>query len=95
MKTLHVIIILALFLLSFIAGLLSNSAITGQTIQETNEIKTYSHTKAICNENNECIDILIECENEKLLSIKPISDLIKYNKNWKDNRTNANDFCNQ
>ena len=70
-----IILILAVSLLSFLTGFfLSNSFsknITGETIDELPN--TYTYTKAICN-SNQCLDILIECKNKEVISIKPISD---------------------
>ena len=70
-----IILILAVSLLSFLTGFfLSNSIsknITGKTITEIPH--EYTYTKAICN-SNQCLDILIECKNKEVISIKPISD---------------------
>lgn len=69
-----VIIILSLSALSFLIGCLSSNligkSITGQAIEENH----YTYTKAICN-NNQCLDILIECKNQEVISLTPLTNL--------------------
>ena len=71
-----IILLLGISILSFLLGyLLSNTlskSITGQSVTEIP--KEYTYTKAICN-NNQCLDILIECKNHEVISLKPQSHL--------------------
>jgi hypothetical protein len=34
----------------------------------------HSHTKAICSDTNYCIDILISCNGDRVINIKPITE---------------------
>ena len=89
---LKIIIYLLFLILSFISGFLLNGiSLTGRAVQENNE--SYKWTKAVCNEKNECIDILIECKNNKIISVSPASNLVKHESNWTDPRENKEIFC--
>ena len=86
-----IILIILLAIISFSIGFLANNLIfTGQTIQNTDDIdeKKNTLTKAICNENNECIDVLITCINKMPTNIKPVSNLTQLPENWTDTREN-------
>ena len=67
---------------------INNLLITAQAIK-TNE---YSYTTAVCNSNRECVDFLVECEDEKVISTTKISEMIKMSDEWKDTRSKQN-FC--
>lgn len=57
--------------------------------QDSNSNKNISishYTKAICNSNNECIDVKISCQGNKLIGLEPVSELVKYEANWTDPR---------
>jgi hypothetical protein len=57
--------------LGLLIGNMGNFSLTGKSIKESE----YTHTKAICNSNGECIDVLVSCKNGEVESIEPISDL--------------------
>ena len=82
---------IGLIVLGLIIGIyIDELNFTGKAIVENK----YSWTKAICNDNNECIDIRIECENGDVKSIRPISDLKKFELNWSDPRLDDRELCN-
>lgn len=85
------IIFISTLLVGIIIGLSINSILpTGQAISNP---KGYSYTTAICNTQNECIDILVTCDNNQVISIKPSSDLIKFDKDWQDIRDSVENYC--
>lgn len=43
-------------------------------------------TKAICNEENYCIDVQITCENNKIVDIKPTGEGVYLPEDWEDPR---------
>jgi len=54
----------------------------------------YTHTKAICNENNFCKDYKITCNRGEVESISPITGaFVQHNKNWRDPRENPSKLC--
>jgi hypothetical protein len=69
------VLLVVAFVIGFFAknsGLTGNVTMTGGAIQEVED--NYSWTKAICNEGK-CIDVLIECKNGNVVSLRPMSDL--------------------
>ena len=82
-----------LFVISLAIGLLigitaANFSPTGKTISENK----YTYTTAICNQDKECIDVLVSCQDNQVIKIEPTSDLINLKENWQDPRENVN-FC--
>jgi len=43
-------------------------------------------TKAICNENNYCIDVQITCINGNVVDVKPQSEGVYFSGRWRDPR---------
>jgi len=85
-----IFLILAAFILSILVSFtITKLTPTGQVIEEPQN--DYTYTRAICNENNECIDVLVECKDGSVLSLKPISELKEI-----PNLDNSNqeEFCN-
>jgi hypothetical protein len=67
------------FIAGVLVGLLANNFVfTGKAVDETLEARSYTHTKAICNSNKECIDVLISCEKGKVKNIEPVSELREF-----------------
>ena len=66
---------------------------TGKAVSNTelNADKIYSHTRAICNLHNECLDVIIYCEDGRVTDIEPISDIVQQELNWSDPRGNLTD----
>ena len=88
------IFILAAFLFGTYVGIfVIGDGITGRSVAEIDNdiISTgnYTWTKAICNDN-ECIDVLIHCNDGKVESIEPVSKLVE---NYGVNKTNNQELC--
>lgn len=83
MKKIIIIISVLLILFGAIFLLLSRDQnISGAVISNK-----YSYTKAICNETNYCQDYEIICEENKTISIRPMTGaFIQHPKSWKDPR---------
>jgi hypothetical protein len=80
------ITILTIILLTLIF-ILTQPFITGRAIQELH-LNYYTYTKAICNETNFCQDNIITCQDQKLISTKPITGaIIQHPEDWQDPRT--------
>ncbi len=78
----------------FIIGLLigafaGNFGITGKAVQNYG---SYEYTRAVCNTDKECIDVLIKCEDGEVAEIQPVSELKRFDEDWKDAR-NSTEFC--
>ena len=85
-----IILVAVLIILAFLAGLfLDRFVLTGQAVQG----EKYTWTTAICNSQNECIDVLVECENGNVVSIEPVSDLKKFEDDWEDIRGGVGELC--
>jgi len=81
-------------LIAFIIGFLSSFAfnklsITGEVIEDIPD--DYTYTRAICNENNECIDVLVSCKAGRVSSLEPISDIKEF---AQPRNLDTGDFCN-
>jgi hypothetical protein len=72
--------------------LLGQNAVTGQVIEESRG-KTYSWTTAICNDDHQCIDVLVQCVDGKVDSMTPVSNLTSFSETWEDPRDEAVVFC--
>jgi hypothetical protein len=70
-----------LIFLSIAAIILITSLIFSGT-----EINSYSYTKAICDETNYCEDYEINCEGNKIFSMKFTGAAVQNSFNWKDPR---------
>lgn len=89
--TVFAALLVAAFVIGFFAknsGLTGNITMTGGAIQESES--DYSWTKAICNEGK-CIDVLIECKNGNVVSLKPMSNLIEVGTSVSE--INNSDLC--
>lgn len=92
MKKLTILLILAAFILGILVSLtITKLTPTGQVIEEPQN--DYTYTRAICNENNECIDVLVECQNSKVSSLKPVSELKDFS-TIEIQQLDTNEFCN-
>ena len=85
MKWYVVVTLLALF---FTFGYFANRGLTGGVVQELNE---YSWTKALCNLDNECIDVVIYCKDGNAVRIEPLLYGVQHPANWSDPRGNFSD----
>ena len=85
------VLIVIAFVLGFLIGKLGNGNVTGRAVDELGE--KYSWTSAIC-DSNRCIDVLIECENGKVMNIEPLSkNFVEFDSDWKDPRVNGVKYC--
>jgi len=86
---------------AFIAGLAvgfliyylisSSSRITGNVVSES---ESYAWTKAVCNSDNMCLDIEVQCENGNVVGIEPLEGMIYHEEGWVDPRGNSSlEFC--
>ena len=63
-----------------------NQTLTGRVVETENK-KTYSYTKAICNETNYCQDYEVICDGEKVVEISPFTGAVaQYSEDWQDPR---------
>jgi len=84
MKFIKTILIIVLIIIAFLAGLFFNRLfITGKTIESFGE---ETQTRAVCNSNNECIDVLIYLRNHEIERIEPVSRVVRFPENWNDGR---------
>lgn len=97
MRKKYWVLIIVLLILAFLLGMFFNRIVfTGRVVEDVEKTGNgkYSWTKAICNNEKECIDVLIKCEDRKVVGIEPVSKFIENPENWIDPRGNAiNDFC--
>jgi hypothetical protein len=95
MKKSIIITLIILIILLITVFFLATPILTGKSIQEKQEIYTY--TKAICNESNYCQDNIIKCENNQTISITPITGAAVqfHKKDFKDprNQETIEKFC--
>ncbi|MFH1521440.1 MAG: hypothetical protein ABIF18_00620 [archaeon] len=67
--------------------LIINPKITGNTI----DLSEHSYTRAICNSTNYCQDYEINCNDEKVIKINPITGAsVQHSPNWQDPREERN-----
>jgi hypothetical protein len=86
-----VVIGLFAFVVGFAIGIfLFGGGITGRAVEDIE--KNYSYTTAVCNDYNQCIDVLIECEQGKVKKIVPVSELVEFEDDWEDVRGDG-EFC--
>lgn len=79
-------LILGLLIGVFLSGSLN---LTGNVVED----KDYTYTTAVCNIDNECIDVTISCQNGRVTDIVPLLFVVKHPKNWTDIRGNVTAFC--
>ena len=94
MKSIYIILIslvVGLILGFTISKISFQPQITANVIEESST--NYTYTTAICNENKECIDVLVECENQKVISLKPTSKLVEFPEDWEDFREEKEHLC--
>lgn len=85
----QVLILLVVVFVCVLGFLLwKSNIITGSVVSENN----YTWTRAICNSQNECIDVIVYCQNGEVVRMEPISNLKKFSDNWTDPR-NKDVFC--
>lgn len=72
MESKILVICFILFVLGIGVGFgISKINLTGNVVSG----EEYSYTKAVCNENK-CVDVLVDCRDGEVLSLKPMSEVI-------------------
>ena len=91
---LFVLLFFLIIIISFSLGfIISKVNINGNLIFENNKFEfDYSWTKAICDDNNYCLDIEIYCKDGKVVDLIPISIVVGHYEGWNDIRE-ENNFC--
>ena len=86
-------IVVALIVIAFVFGLLASKFVfTGNAVKDVSA--NYTWTKAICDRDNNCIDVEISCENGNVVKVVPVTGIVDHPKNWSDPRGEmANVFC--
>jgi len=78
-----------IFAILFLFILMSTALILSKNLTNFNRPAIFSHTKAICNSTNFCIDYEIHCENEKITKMNPITGaVVQFPSTWQDPRDN-------
>jgi hypothetical protein len=98
----NVFALFGILIFSFIVGVLiqgyalKSFSFSGLAIANVDEnierSRNYSWTKAICDNENKCIDVMIECRDGSVVSIEPVSELIDNGLDWVDPR-NEDVYC--
>lgn len=78
-----IVLCIVLFVVGVVLGYglsrIGVGGVTGNVVQN-DEDNNYSWTKAICNDGK-CIDVLIECSNGNVVSLKPMSNVVEMTDN--------------
>jgi competence protein ComGC len=81
------IFILVVILILVTLFLLLSPLFLSKNKEDFNKTDYYSYTKAICDSNNFCEDYEITCENNELVSLKPLFNAgLQFSNIWKDPR---------
>ena len=85
------VIVFGLFLLivvSFLVGAIGAGIIKGLTGEVVSVENSYSWTRALCNSDSECVDVVISCSNGEVEGIEFIGDVKDYSNlsDWTDPR---------
>jgi len=86
----------AAFYLASPDGNLVTGAVVGISDDlERSAANTSAWTKAICDDNHFCIDVLITCENGKVVALKPMMNGTQFSDDWEDPRSDElrSGFC--
>jgi len=75
-----------IFLLSILVGIVLIFIIVNAVKTEKKVVPTSTWTKAICNEENYCLDVQITCEDNRVIDIKPTGEGAYFPMDWKDHR---------
>lgn len=83
------LLIFALIVLALAIGfLLGKISFTGNVVSEQTS-NSYTWTTAICDSENKCFDVMISCENGKVVNMEPISGMVTFDSSWQDPRGNT------
>jgi hypothetical protein len=88
MKIIYIVVLLVIV---FFAGFFLRTGFTGKAVIDVNN--KYSYTRALCNSENECMDLLVSCENGNVASIVAGSKVVKQLDGWQDPRNLSEKLC--
>lgn len=88
-----IVVVVALIVGILVGKYVFNGSLTGSAVSSNENNRSYSWTTAICDDENRCMDVLIECENGSVKSLKPVSDLREFADNWSDSRKGKLNYC--
>jgi len=78
--------------IGLVVGILFNNfVLTGEVVEGVEEGRS-SYTRAICDSNKKCIDVLVRCDSGKVVDIEPVSDLKEFG-SLEDFELNRGEFC--
>ena len=91
MKIRYFLVLVLLFVVGVVVGfVVRGGSLTGEVVRDLEE---YSYTRAVCSEE-ECIDVVVFCEGERVVEIEPIFYLIEHEDGWGDPRgEDVSGFC--
>jgi len=78
---------LTIFFFSILLGIVLIFIITNAIKAESKVVPTSTWTKAICNEENYCLDVQITCGDNGVIDIKPTGEGAHFPINWEDPRS--------
>jgi len=91
MGKLIILLIVAIFVVGLVLGFAaSNFVFTGEVVGDVSD--DYTYTTAICNLDNDCIDVLVSCSNGGVAGLEPVSELVEFGEEWEDAREKEG-FC--
>lgn len=88
-----IVVVVALVVGILIGKYALTGSLTGNIVSDNKAGGGYSWTTAICDDENRCIDVLVECENGNVKSLKPASNLMEFGDNWSDSRDGNGNYC--
>jgi len=77
---------LTIFSFTILIGIVLIFIIVNAVKTEPKVVPTSTWTKAICNEENYCLDIQITCSGDEIIDIKPTGEGAYFPKDWEDLR---------
>jgi len=75
-----------LLLLTILLGIVLFFIIVNAVKTEPKIVPTSTWTKAVCNEENYCLDIQITCEDDRIIDVKPTGEGAYFPEDWEDPR---------
>lgn len=85
------VLIVLLVAIAFFAGFFIRNSFTGNVVQDIHD--NYSYTRALCNSDNECMDVVISCSGGNVASIVPSSIVVRQLDGWQDTRNLSEKLC--
>ena len=77
---------LGLFLFTILLAIVLIFIIVNAIKTEPKVVPTSTWTKAVCNEENYCLDIQITCSEDRIIDIKPTGEGAYFPDDWQDPR---------